>query len=135
MLVHGIPEAMANSPAIKVFVCNLMTQANESLGLTAADHVRAIYNHAGCAILDYALLNRTPASNSMKAKYALEAATQIVVDADQLRQLGVEPIFGDYLFEEDGVARHAYGAVAQDLLQLASRQRLPTGAGSPTLKA
>ena len=135
VLVHGIPEAMANSPAIKVFVCNLMTQANESLGLTAADHVRAIYDHAGCAILDYALLNRTPASRAMKAKYALEAATQIVADAEELRKLGVEPIFGDYLFEEDGVVRHAYGAVAHDLLQLASRPRPRAAAGSPTLKA
>ena len=36
LLVRGIPEAIVESPAIKVFVCNLMTQANESLGLTAA---------------------------------------------------------------------------------------------------
>jgi uncharacterized cofD-like protein len=135
VLVRGIPEAMAQSPAIKVFVCNLMTQANESLGLTAADHVRAIYNHAGCAIFDCALLNRTPASRSMKAKYALEAATQIVVDADELWKLGVEPIFGDYLLEENGVARHAYGAVAQDLLQLASHHRPNSRAGSSTVKA
>src|SRR5580692_6821847 len=36
LLVAGIPEAILSSPAIKVFICNLMTQANESLGLTAA---------------------------------------------------------------------------------------------------
>src|SRR5438445_6345839 len=40
LLVRGIPEAILASPAIKVFVCNLMTQANESLSLTAADHIR-----------------------------------------------------------------------------------------------
>ena len=33
LLVRGIPEALAESGATKVFVCNLMTQANESLGL------------------------------------------------------------------------------------------------------
>src|SRR5712692_3516140 len=41
LLVRGIPEAIRESPALKVYVCNLMTQANESLGRTAADHIRA----------------------------------------------------------------------------------------------
>src|ERR1700730_611128 len=41
LLVHGIAEAILTSPATKVYICNLMTQANESLGLTAADHIRA----------------------------------------------------------------------------------------------
>src|SRR5256712_6003743 len=38
LLVRGIAQAIVNSGALKVYVCNLMTQANESLGLTAADH-------------------------------------------------------------------------------------------------
>ena len=42
LLVHGIAEAIVDSPATKVYICNLMTQANESLGLTAADHIRAL---------------------------------------------------------------------------------------------
>src|SRR5207245_6477789 len=68
MLVHGIPEAVAASPAVKVLVCNLMTEANESLGLTAADHIRVLNSHAGTRIFDYALLNRTPASVELKLK-------------------------------------------------------------------
>lgn len=129
VLVHGIPEAIAHSRAVKIFVCNLMTQTNESLGLSAAEHVRAIYHHAGRAIFDYALVNRTPASRAMKAKYALEGASQIHVDVEELKKLGVKPIFGDYLFEEDGVARHAYHAIAADLLQLGTRKRAGTAAG------
>ena len=39
-----------------------MTQANESLDRTAADHIRALYDHAGCPLFDYALINRQPAS-------------------------------------------------------------------------
>ena len=35
LLVDGIPQAIANSRATRVYICNLMTQANESLGLTA----------------------------------------------------------------------------------------------------
>src|SRR5271168_1990500 len=60
MLVRGIPEALAASRATKVYVCNLMTQANESLGLTASQHIEKIMQHAAGAespIFDYALIN------------------------------------------------------------------------------
>src|ERR1700686_2024040 len=77
LLVRGIPAAILESPAIKEFVCNLMTQANESLSLTVADHIRALNDHAGVRLFDYALINRKMASPETKAKYALEGASQI----------------------------------------------------------
>jgi len=124
LLVHGIPEAIVNSAAVKVYVCNLMTQANESLGLTAADHIRALNRHAQVErLFDYALINRTAASPEMKAKYALEGASQIVADLEAIEGLGVCPVLGDYL-DEGPVARHATEKVASDLLQLVS-QSLP----------
>jgi uncharacterized cofD-like protein len=117
LLVHGIAEAIVESPAIKVFVCNLMTQANESLGLSAADHIRALNAHARHQLFDYALLNQRPTSEEMKAKYALEGASQIVIDLDDIESLGVCPILGDYL-DEGLVARHATDHVAHDLMAL-----------------
>src|ERR1700756_227010 len=77
LLVRGIARAIVNSPAIKVYICNLMTQANESLGLTAADHIRALNRHAQAQLFDFALINRTPASEQLKEKYASEGACQI----------------------------------------------------------
>ncbi len=120
LLVHGIAEAIVNSPATKVYICNLMTQANESLGLSAADHIRALNRHAGQQIFDYALINRTPVSAELKAKYALEGACQIAADLEDIEALGVIPVLGDYL-EEAGVARHNTARVASDLVQLGSQ--------------
>lgn len=118
LLVHGIPQAIRESSAIKVFVCNLMTQANESLGLTASDHIRALNRHAQTdRIFDYAVINNAPVSSDLKAKYALEGACQIVADLDAIESLGVCPVLGDYL-EQGAVARHATDRVAKDLLQL-----------------
>jgi uncharacterized cofD-like protein len=117
LLVRGIPEAIANSSAIKVFICNLMTQVNESLSLSAADHIRALNQHAGVQLFDYALINRKAASPEMKAKYALEGASQIVVDLEAIEALNVCPVLGDYL-EEGGVARHATDRLAHDLMAL-----------------
>jgi len=120
LLVHGIAQAIVRSSAIKVYVCNLMTQANESLGLTAADHIRALNRHAQEQIFDYALLNRVPVSEELKAKYAMEGACQIVNDLSEIEALGVIPVLGEYLDEGD-VARHSTSRVAQDVLHLAHR--------------
>ena len=118
LLVHGIARAIVASPAVKVYICNLMTQANESLDRTAADHIRALDTHAQARIFDYALINTKPASAGMKAKYALEGSAPVVVDIDAIEKLGVKPVLGDYL-EEGEVARHATGRIARDLLNLA----------------
>jgi uncharacterized cofD-like protein len=120
LLVRGITQAIVESPATKVYICNLMTQANESLGLTAADHIRALNSHAQKQIFDYALLNRIPASPDLQAKYATEGACQIVNDLDAIEALGVIPVLGDYL-EEAGVARHNTSRVACDLMQLVAQ--------------
>jgi len=122
LLVKGISQAIVDSKATKVYICNLMTQANESLGLSAADHIRALNRHAqGQRIFDYALINRTPVSDELKAKYAHEGACQIINDLDAIEGMGVIPVLGDYL-EEAGVARHNFTRAAQDVLQLAMEQ-------------
>jgi uncharacterized cofD-like protein len=120
LLVDGIARAIANSSAIKVYVCNLMTQANESLGRTAADHIRALNHHAHGRIFDYALINAKPISQQLKAKYALEGSTQVVVDTEAIQELGVKPVLGDYL-DEGEVARHATDRIAEDVLRLATQ--------------
>ena len=123
LLVRNVADAIAHSAAVKVFVCNLMTQANESLDLSASDHIRALYKHARHQFFDYALVNRTPASPQLAAKYAEKRQSQIEADVDQIEALGVKPVLGDYLTEEvhpsEGmIARHQTHRVAEDLLRL-----------------
>jgi len=134
LLVRDVSRAIAGSRAVKVFVCNLMTQANESLGLSASDHIRALYKHARHRFFDYALVNRTPASPSLAQKYAEKQQSQIEPDVDNIEALGVKPILGEYLIEaehpkEGLVARHDTCHVAEDLLRLMTELReSPVGA-------
>jgi uncharacterized cofD-like protein len=124
VLVHGIPEAIEASSALKVFVCNLMTQANESLGLTASEHILAVQNHAGKKLFDAALINTRPISDDLRENYALEGASQIVVDQEAVLRLGVTPVLGNFLVEDRGVARHATDLVARQLMTLATGRTL-----------
>jgi len=131
LLVPGIAQAIVNSAAVKVYVGNLMTQANESLGLTAADHIRALNHHAQTKrIFDFALINRAPAPPELKAKYALEGANQIVADLDAIEELGVIPVLGDYL-EQGMVARHRTDQIAADLMELVAQAPGGTRAATP----
>ena len=121
LLVRGISEAIAASRATRVYVCNLMTQANESLGLTAAQHIEKILDHAGAQIFDYALINTAPIEAATVEQYAAEGQAPIEADLDRIRELGVEPITGNFVHEGE-VLRHGYEAVAEAVLQLALRR-------------
>lgn len=122
LLVRGIPEAIARSKAVKAYVCNLMTQPNESLDRTASQHVQALFEHAKGKFFDYALINRTPIPDEMVRKYAAQGAAPIVNDLDAVEKLGVKPILGEYL-DDNPVARHNSPRVARDLLELAQGVR------------
>ena len=129
LLVRGVPEAIAKSKAVKAYVCNIMTQANESIGLTASDHIRALFTHARHKVFDYALINRTTLSSELLGKYAEEGSEPVKADLDEVRSLGVEPILGDYL-DASGLARHNSARLAEDLLSLAARVRTEQVLGS-----
>src|SRR5271154_4176088 len=128
LLVRGIPEALAASRATRVYVCNLMTQANESLGLTASQHIEKILQHCGTAdarIFDYALINTGPISGVRLEQYAREGQQPIEADLDRIRALGVEPVTGNFVHEGD-VLRHDYDLVAAQLLSLGFEHKMPT---------
>jgi uncharacterized cofD-like protein len=117
LLVDGIPEALVHARGLRVFICNLMTQSNESLGLTASEHIERIYEHTRAPIFDCALVNVAPFSAETLARYAAEGAAPIIPDLDRIQALGVRCITGDFASEES-VVRHAAGRVTSALLAL-----------------
>jgi 2-phospho-L-lactate transferase/gluconeogenesis factor (CofD/UPF0052 family) len=94
-----------------------MTQANESLGLTASQHIERIYEHTHAPIFDYALVNTAAFSPETVARYAREGASPIIPDFERIESLGVRCISGDFASEE-AVVRHAAGRVTGALLAL-----------------
>jgi uncharacterized cofD-like protein len=117
LLVDGIPSALARAGGLRVYICNLMTQANESLGLTASEHIERIYEHTRGPIFDCALVNTAPFSAETLARYAAEGASPILPDIERIQALGVRCIAGDFASEES-VVRHAAGRVTGALLAL-----------------
>jgi len=125
LLVQGIPSALANARGVRVYICNLMTQANESLGLSASEHIERIYEHTRAPIFDYAIVNTGRFSQDTVARYAAERAAPIEVDIERIEALGVRCIAGDFAVE-DTVVRHDAGRVTGALLALGRAATRPT---------
>ena len=117
LLVQGIPTALASARGIRVYICNLMTEANESLGLAASEHIERIYEHTRAPIFDYALINTSRFHPDTLARYAAEDASPIVADIQRVEKLGVRCLVGDFAVEGD-VVRHAAARVTGALLAL-----------------
>ena len=117
LLVQGMPAALAKARGLRVYICNLMTQANESLGLTASQHIERIYEHTRAPIFDYALVNTGAFSPETLARYAAEGAYPITPDIERIEALGVRVIPGHFASEEN-VVRHNADCVANALLAL-----------------
>jgi uncharacterized cofD-like protein len=122
LLVRGVPEAITASSALRVYICNLMTQPSESTGLTVSQHIQAIFEHAGRKVFDYAVLNCAPVPAELRARYAEDNSEPLYGDLEAIRSLGVTPILGDYL-DASHFARHAADRVALDLLNLPARAK------------
>ena len=121
LLVRSIPEALAANRGTRVFICNLMTQANESIGLSASQHITKIIEHANKVkgpLFDYALINTAPISSALLDRYALEGQAPIEADLDAIRVLGIQPVTGNFV-HEGNVLRHDYDRVTQAVLELA----------------
>lgn len=119
LLVDGITDAIAAAPALRAYVCNVMTQDGETEGYTAADHLRALLSHSGSRLVDFCLVNSAPIPDYLLERYAEENARPIEVDPAEVAALGVELASGDMAdLHHKKLARHDPDKLAQTVLQL-----------------
>jgi uncharacterized cofD-like protein len=117
LLARGLPEALRATSATRVLVVNLFTQAGETEGYSAADHVRAVRRQLG-DVVDVALVHRPPLPAAVVRAYAEEGAEPVEVDRRELEGLGVAPFVAD-LLAPGGVGRHDPHKLARALLAVA----------------
>ncbi|MGH9406270.1 MAG: gluconeogenesis factor YvcK family protein [Terriglobia bacterium] len=122
LLVQGVPEEIARSRALKLYIGNLMTQPGETRRYTAAEHLAALHDHAGRKLFDGFVLSSTRFSPAVRRRYASKRAEPVVNDLERIEALGVKPIQAD-LLAKDRVARHDPARLAELLLDLAAQRR------------
>jgi uncharacterized cofD-like protein len=125
LLVQDVVDVIAHSSAARVYIANLMTQPGETSHYSVADHVRAIYHHAGRRLFDYAIVNRAPISPRLLRRYRAEGAEPVAASLPELERMGLKCIEADVL-QQDRVVRHDQSALAELLLERFVRERAST---------
>jgi uncharacterized cofD-like protein len=122
LLVEGVPEAIAGSKAIKIFICNLMTQPGETDGFTSRKHLEIVRDHAPLIKFDYVILNNRPITEHQEEMYAHEGAVQIGVHGSISESTieGVTIIY-DNLLQEGDMVRHDPAKLANVVLALPTK--------------
>lgn len=118
LLVPKLGNEVCHSKAKKVYICNLMTQAGETLNYTASDHVKALYDHMSCAFINTILVNNEEIPPHIQERYSEEMSKPVVYDTGRLYELGLEIIHGEIVSHEGGIIRHDTKEVAQMLYNL-----------------
>ncbi|MBK8149615.1 MAG: YvcK family protein [Acidobacteria bacterium] len=124
ILVKGVADAIAESPAIKIFICNLMTQPGETDGFSSRRHLEIVREYAPQIDFDYVVVNNRPISDEQVRRYADEGARQIGVHGSLTPETieGAEVVYGNLLDDGEKV-RHHPEKLAQVVLLCALQPR------------
>jgi uncharacterized cofD-like protein len=122
LMVGRVSSALQSSRAIKIYICNLMTQAGETDGYSASDHVRAILEYLPGSSIDVCVLNSSPVGKAVAQRY-LQFGSEIVngtpEDEDQIRRSGVVPVAVPLLKDGEVKVRHDPATLARLVVSLA----------------
>jgi uncharacterized cofD-like protein len=104
LLVEGVSRAIAESAAVKIFVCNLMTQPGETDRFTVDHHLEIVNLHAREIKFDLMIVNNGTITERQAELYDQEGA-------EQLEQFPDAPIEGiriiyDNLLDDGDMVRH-----------------------------
>lgn len=118
LIIPNVKEALRDTKANVVYVCNVMTQAGETTGYTASDHVQAICDHIGVDCVDAIVVHNETIDKSIRAVYAEENAEPVEYDIERLIDMGLEIIEGDIINPYQRTLRHDNNKIAKLLYSI-----------------
>lgn len=80
LLVGGIKAALQRTKAVKIYLCNIVTQPGQTDNYTASDHIKAIIKYLGEGTLDYVLVNNNFPREEIIEKYRKQDADIVALD-------------------------------------------------------
>ncbi len=117
LLIRGVAEELRKSRALKIYICNVMTQPGETDGYTASMHAEAILKHAGRGSIDFMLVNNAPISPALREKYAAQGIYPVRVDEDAINALGIGFVGADIVNQSDAV-RHDPDKLSRNIMRM-----------------
>lgn len=116
LLVNGVAKAIKESPAIKVYISNIMTEPGQTDDYSVSDHLNAIIEHCGNGVVDYCIYDTGEIIPEFIKRYNSEGQDLVEQDIDKVRgikflQRNLSMIANDHI-------RHDPNLVAASIIEL-----------------
>ena len=124
LILNKVKDAIVNTEAERLYVCNLMTQKGETTGYSVSDHVKAIHDHVGASFIDFVICQNERFNKDILLRYEQEEAKQVEFDGEKLKDMGVQCIHDNELVSitPHQYIRHNNKVLAQLIYEIALRE-------------
>ena len=112
LLVDGVVDAVKNSKAYKIYVCNIMTQPGETKDYKLSDHIKAIEEHSYRGIIDCILVNKGKIPKNVLKRYKRYDSCQVETDKVKIKTVK------NSLFSDEIYARHNSDKLAKAIIKI-----------------
>ena len=107
IICKEIKNALNESKAPIMYLCNAMTQPGETDKFSVSDHVKLLNNYLDKRKVDVVVASNTAIDPEIVKIYETEEQKdQVVIDHEELEKLDIDLIESDMLTVIDGVIRH-----------------------------
>ncbi|MBM7567017.1 putative cofD-like protein [Paenibacillus sacheonensis] len=117
LLVPKLAQSIVESDAVKIFVCNVMTQPGETDNYSVSDHLAAVHAHIGHHLFDYVIVNDGEIPEQVQQKYAEMGAKAVHLDLEEVKRRGYE-VIADKLVLFRTYLRHDAARLSHHIYQL-----------------
>lgn len=119
----GFADKLCKANAPVVYINNIMTQAGETDGYTAFDHVRAILDHTSPDFLDYCIVNSKKIDTPLMKRYAEEYSEEVLLDEERFADTGIKLVKKNIAgLIGNRYIRHNPTALAEAIMDIANRE-------------
>lgn len=131
LLVDGIPQAIRQAKATKIYVCNIMTQPGQTDGFSWEDHLRVVEQYVGKNVIDVIIVNTMTPPLKIIREYQKEGKRMVTGDMKTMKTHGVTLVAADVieivtkkrlLWEKDDMLRHDPQKLAKIIMRVMKKQ-------------
>ncbi len=124
LLIGAVSEAVNSSCAIKIYVCNVMTQKGESDNYKSSDHLKALFFNTKLRHINYCIVNNSHISKQLAERYAKQGSYQVDADTNEIKKMGITPIEDSFTTinpqEKKDYLRHNPRRLAKTIIDIIS---------------
>jgi uncharacterized cofD-like protein len=117
LLIKEVAETIALSRAVKIYVCNIMTQPGETDFFSVSDHLKVILKHTGPNFVHYVIANKEKVPSRLLKRYSAHKQEPVAVDDAAVKDLGAKLVRTNLLHHEDYV-RHSPEKLGKAIIRL-----------------